>query len=190
MAFSAALVASACFGPAVRTRTIPNANRESASPDVIGRDDEVEVIVWTQPQLSGKVVVAPDGTITMPLIGRVKAAGMTPDQLKEDLQTRYSRYLHETNVTVRITDPASHVFYVTGEVNKAGIYKLHSGEVLSQAIAEAGGFGEFADSSKIRIMRRGATETQELTVDFNRAVSGGDVSADVPIEPGDTITVP
>ena len=60
---------------------------------MIGSDDELEIVVWNQPQLSGKVIVASDGTIAMPLIGRVPAAGLTPDQLKADLEKRYTRYV-------------------------------------------------------------------------------------------------
>ena len=133
---------------------------------MIGSDDELEIIVWTQPQLSGKVTVASDGTIAMPLIGRVPAAGLTPDQLKADLEKRYVRYVHGANATVRVTDPASHVFYVLGQVNKPGAYKLHSGEVLSQALAEAGGLAEFADAGKIRILRHKENETVVLTVNY------------------------
>ena len=155
---------------------------------MIGSDDELEIIVWTQPQLSGKVIVASDGTIAMPLIGRVPAAGLTPDQLKADLEKRYARYVHGANATVRVSDPASHVFYVLGQVNKPGVYKLHSGEVLSQALAEAGGLGEFADAGKIRILRRKENETVVLTVNYNVVRSGGDLSADVPVEPGDTVS--
>jgi polysaccharide export outer membrane protein len=163
---------------------------EQIEPDIIGRDDELEIVVWQQPQLSGKVVVAPDGTITMPLIGRVQAAGLTPDQLKDDLQTRYVRYVNDANVTVRLTNAASHVFYVLGEVNKPGVYRLHSGEVLSQALAEAGGLAQYADPSKIRILRHTGTDTVVLTVNYNFVRSGRDLSADVFVEPGDTISVP
>jgi polysaccharide biosynthesis/export protein len=162
----------------------------AADPYQIGRDDELEIIVWTQPQLSGKVTVASDGTISMPLIGRVPAAGMTPDQLKADLEKRYARYVHGANATVRVSDPASHVFYVLGEVNKPGAYKLHSGEVLSQALAEAGGLGQYADAGRIRILRHKENETVVLTVNYNVVRSGGDVSADVPVKPGDTVQVP
>lgn len=126
----------------------------------------------------------------MPLIGRIPAAGLTPDTLKADLEKRYARYVHGVNVTVRVTDPASHVFYVLGSVNKPGAFKLHSGEVLSQALAEAGGLGEFADPSKVRILRHKENETIVLTVNYNVVRSGGDVSADVPVEPGDTVSVP
>jgi polysaccharide export outer membrane protein len=174
----------------VRERSVPRPPAKSVDPYVIGRDDELEIIVWTQPQLSGKVIVATDGTIAMPLIGRVPAAGLTPDALKADLDKRYVRYVHDANATVRVSDPASHVFYVLGEVNKPGVYKLHSNEVLSQALAEAGGLGPFADASKVRILRHKESETVVFTVNYNVVRSGGDVSADVPVEPGDTVSVP
>jgi len=174
----------------VQQKVVPRPPVQNVDPYVIGRDDELEIIVWTQPQLSGKVIVASDGTIAMPLIGRVPAAGLTPDLLKADLEKRYARFVHGASATVRVTDPASHVFYVLGEVNKPGVYKLHSSEVLSQALAEAGGLGQFADASKIRILRHKESETVVFTVNYNVVRSGGDVSADVPVEPGDTVSVP
>jgi polysaccharide export outer membrane protein len=174
----------------VEKKVVPRPPVQNVDPYVIGRDDELEIIVWTQPQLSGKVIVASDGTIAMPLIGRVPAAGLTPDLLKADLEKRYARYVHGASATVRVSDPASHVFYVLGEVNKPGVYKLHSSEVLSQALAEAGGLGQFADPSKIRILRHKESETVVFTVNYNVVRSGGDVSADVPVEPGDTVSVP
>jgi polysaccharide export outer membrane protein len=174
----------------VQQKVVPRPPVQNVDPYVIGRDDELEIIVWTQPQLSGKVIVASDGTIAMPLIGRVPAAGLTPDLLKADLEKRYARFVHGASATVRVTDPASHVFYVLGEVNKPGVYKLHSSEVLSQALAEAGGLGQFADPSKIRILRHKESETVVFTVNYNVVRSGGDVSADVPVEPGDTVSVP
>ena len=141
----------------VREKVVPHAVAKTADPYRIGSDDELEIIVWTQPQLSGKVIVASDGTIAMPLIGRVPAAGLTPDQLKADLEKRYARYVHDANVTVRVSDPASHVFYVLGSVNKPGVYKLHSGEVLSQALAEAGWSWGIRRPGKIRILRQRKT---------------------------------
>ncbi len=174
----------------VRQTVVPRAAGKNADPYQIGRDDELEIIVWNQPQLSGKIVVAPDGTIAMPLIGRVPAAGLTPDLLRADLEKRYVRYVHGADVTVRVTNPVSHVFFVIGSVNKPGAYKLRSGEILSQALAEAGGFGEFADPSKIRILRHEEDKTVVLTVNYNVVRSGGDVSADIPVEPGDTVSVP
>ena len=188
---SMSMAACSLFGGSpVHEKVIEHPVAKNADPYMIGSDDELEIIVWTQPQLSGKVTVASDGTISMPLIGRVPAAGMTPDQLKAELEKRYARYVHGANATVRVSDPASHVFYVLGEVNKPGAYKLHSGEVLSQALAEAGGLGQYADAGRIRILRHKESETVVLTVNYNVVRSGGDVSADVPVEPGDTVQVP
>jgi polysaccharide export outer membrane protein len=188
---SMSMAACSLFGGSpVHEKVIEHPSAKNADPYMIGSDDELEIIVWTQPQLSGKVTVASDGTISMPLIGRVPAAGMTPDQLKAELEKRYARYVHGANATVRVSDPASHVFYVLGEVNKPGAYKLHSGEVLSQALAEAGGLGQYADAGRIRILRHKESETVVLTVNYNVVRSGGDVSADVPVEPGDTVQVP
>jgi polysaccharide export outer membrane protein len=177
------------FNPPMQKQVIEH-SQVKVQPYVIGRDDELEIIVWTQPQLSGKVNVATDGTITMPLIGRVQAAGLTPDQLKEDLGTKFVRYVHEPNVTVRVSDAASQIFYVVGEVNKPGAFRLHSGEVLSQAMAESGGLGQYADGSKIRILRHDDANTEVLTVNYDLVRSGKNMSVDVPIQPGDTITVP
>ncbi len=191
VAISISMVACSLFDSApVREKVVQHPVAKTLDPYMIGSDDELDIIVWTQPQLSGKVTVASDGTIAMPLIGRVPAAGLTPDQLKVDLEKRYARYVHGANATVRVSDPASHVFYALGQVNKPGAYKLHSGEVLSQALAEAGGLAEFADPGKIRILRHKESETVVLTVNYNVVRSGGDVSADVPVEPGDTVQVP
>jgi polysaccharide export outer membrane protein len=190
VAISMSIVLPGCDSTAVNQKVVPHQAAKTSDPYRIGADDELEIIVWTQPQLSGKVTVASDGTIAMPLIGRVPAAGLTPEELKADLEKRYVRYVHDPNATVRVSNPASHVFYVIGEVNKPGAYHLHSGEVLSQALAEAGGFGEFADPSKIRILRHKETETVVLTVNYNVVRSGGDLSADVAVEPGDTVSVP
>ena len=188
---SMAIGIGGCFNSsAVREKVVPHEAAKDAQPYQIGSDDELEIVVWNQPQLSGKVIVASDGTIAMPLIGRVPAAGQTPEQLKAELEKRYMQYVHNPNATVRVSDPASHVFYVVGEVNKPGAYRLHSGEVLSQALAEAGGLGEFADPSKIQILRHKEAETVVLTVNYKLVGSGSDVSADVAMEPGDTVSVP
>ena len=95
VAISMSMAACSLFdGSPVREKVVQHPAAKNADPYMIGSDDELEIIVWTQPQLSGKVTVASDGTISMPLIGRVPAAGMTPDQLKADLEKRYARYVH------------------------------------------------------------------------------------------------
>jgi polysaccharide export outer membrane protein len=185
------LATSGCFGGApVQTQVVTRpADPADAGPYKIGRDDILDVFVWKDKQLSGRISVASDGTITMPLVGQVEAVGLTTKELQTDLTTRYARYVHDPKVTVRVFDPASRVFYVLGEVSKPGMYKLMSGEVLSQALAAAGGPTEYANLRKIKLIRRSGDQQVEMTINFS-GVRSGDLRADVPLERGDTITVP
>jgi len=186
-----AVTISGCFGEPVQTQVV--VAQPSAPADVgpyrIGPDDVLDVLVWKQQQLSGRIRVGSDGTIMLPLIGQVKAAGLSTNDLQTDLTTRFAKYVHDPKVTVRIFDPASRVFYVLGEVTKPGMYKLMSGEVLSQALAAAGGPTEYANLRKIKLVRRTGDQQVEMTINYSD-VGGGDLRADVPLQRGDTITVP
>ena len=186
-----ALTIAGCFGGTpVHTQVVAKpAVSTDLGPYKIGRDDVLEVLVWKQEQLSGRIRVASDGTIMLPLIGQVKAAGLTTTELQSDLTARLVNYVHAPKVTVRVFDPASRVFYALGEVSKPGMYKLMSGEVLSQALAAAGGPTEYANLRKIKIVRRSGGHEVEMTVNYG-GVHSGDLRADVPLERGDTITVP
>lgn len=182
---------SGCFGGnSVQTRVVPDPPVSTeADPYTIGSDDVIDVLVWKQPQLSGRVRVGSDGSVTMPLIGQVAAAGETTQQLQADLTDRLSKFVHDPQVTVRIFNPASRAFYALGEVAKPGRYPLMSGEVLSQGLAAAGGPTEFANLRKIKIVRRTSDSQVEITVNYS-AVTKGDLSADVPLQRADTIMVP
>jgi polysaccharide export outer membrane protein len=183
-----ALTLGSCAREAVTTKVMADTKTPPAAY-TIGKDDVVEIIVWREPQLSGKVRVVGDGTITIPLVGPVPAEGLTCDQLQADLTKRLGQYTQNPNVTVRVAVPNSQVFYILGEVGKPGSYPLRSDEVLSQALAQAGGFTVFADQGAIRIVRRIPDKNIVMTVNY-RQVAHGDLAADVPLQAGDTITVP
>jgi polysaccharide biosynthesis/export protein len=164
--------------------------RAANAPYAMAPDDLIEVVVWKQPDISGRLVIAQDGTINVPLAGRVHAAGMTTDQLQQELTRRLSAFIDAPTVTVRVADARSQAVYIIGEVKKPGVFRLHPGEVLSQALAEAQGFTEFAELGSIRIARRTATQTVQITVNYNLVQSGSDLSADVPLMAGDVVHVP
>ena len=164
--------------------------RAANAPYAMAPDDLIEVVVWKQPDISGRLVIAQDGTINVPLAGRVHAAGMTTDQLQQELTKRLSAFIDAPTVTVRVADARSQAVYIIGEVKKPGVFRLHPGEVLSQALAEAQGFTEFAELGSIRIARRTATQTEQITVNYNLVQSGRDLSADVPLMAGDVVHVP
>ena len=183
-----AITLYACGTQAVTTITSPQMTTDP-KPYVIGPDDLLDVIVWKQTQLSGKMVVEEDGTIAVPLAGRVPASGLTCRMLEKSLHDKLLAFTDNPQVTVRVADPRSKVFYVVGEVKKPGVMRLRSGEVLSQGLAQAGGLTDFANRRAIRIVRHRPTESVKMTINYKK-VEQGDLTADVPLEPGDTITVP
>lgn len=171
-------------------RRVVDVTPAKPGPYRIGRDDVINVVVWKQPQLSGQVTVAGDGTITIPLAGQVEAAGLTTQELKARLTKKLSGDIDNPNVTVSVASPNSMVFYVLGQVHAPGVYPLRSGEVLSQALAQAGGLTPFANARAIRIVRRTAHKDVQMTVNYKRIEDGGSPQDEVALEAGDTITVP
>jgi len=183
-----AITLYACSPQAVTTTTTAQKTTDP-QPYVIGPDDVLDVIVWNQPQLGGRITVEEDGTIAVPLAGHVAAAGLTCDMLEKSLHDKLAGFTDNPRVTVRVWDPRSKVFYVVGEVHKPGVMRLFAGEVLSQGLAQAGGLTGFANRRAITIVRRRPKESIKMVVNFKKAEQG-DLTADVPLEPGDTITVP
>ncbi len=175
---------------AVRETTFSDDSAAMAQPYRVAPDDVLEVIVWKQPQVSGKVTVAADGTITVPLADRVPAAGFTTGQLQQELVRRLASFIADPTVTVRVADARSQVIYVMGAVRRPGAFRLRPGEVLSQALAEAGGFDEFADTSALRITRHTPSDAQRIVVNYDRVLSGKELSGDIALLAGDTIDVP
>ncbi len=185
----AVIVVPSCASKTVETNVV-NVAPPKAEPYLIGKDDVLNVVVWKQPQLTGNVTVAGDGTITMPLAGTVTAAGLTTQELQEKLTQKLSKDIHNPNVTVSVVTANSMVFYVLGQVHAPGVYPLHPGEVLSQGLAQAGGLTDFANAKAIRVVRRMPGKDLEMTVNYQRIEDDGDVQDDVVLRAGDTITVP
>ena len=109
---------------------------------IIGAEDVLSVYVWKEPDMSKSVPVRPDGMISLPLIGEVKAAGYTPVQLQGVLADAMKKYVSDPQVTVVIEKVASLNFNIVGEVNKPGYYPLTRRLTVLDAIALAGGFKE------------------------------------------------
>src|SRR5580698_2739231 len=115
----AILILGCSAGNPVQMRVMPAPpDPAEGGPYRIGCDDVIDVLVWKQPQLTARVRVASDGSITLPLISQVSAAGRTTQQLQANLTVSFSKFVHDPRVTVRVFDPASRVFYALGEVSK------------------------------------------------------------------------
>ncbi len=156
----------------------------------IGPEDVLYIHVWKEESLTRTVPVRMDGKISLPLIQEIKAAGLTPLQLKEVLTRKFKEFLENPIVSVTVVEANSYKVYVTGLVRSPGVYRLRSETTVVQIISLAGGFTEWANPRKILIVRKEGGREKRITVNYNRIMSGKDTSSDVFLKAGDTIIVP
>jgi polysaccharide export outer membrane protein len=162
-----------------------------ASEYVVGAADVLDINVWKEAELSRSgVAVRPDGMISLPLIGVIKVSGMTPSQIQDVLAERLHRYLSVVRVTVTVAEIKSKFVYVTGEVNKPGVYPLLTPTVVLQAIIRAGGLTPYARSKSIAILRQVDGKQQRIPVNYKKLVHGDIAEQNIQLLPGDTVFVP
>jgi polysaccharide export outer membrane protein len=186
---------SACTTKELRTRDLqlpidtPDPAKPPTEAYTIGLGDELEVTVWKEPTLSGPAIVRPDGFVTLPLVNDVQVVSMTPAQLRELLEKKYSDFVASPFVTIRVAKIASREVLVIGEVNKPGSYPVVGNETLLQLLTRAEGLTIFADRANVRIVRRDGENAKEYTVDYD-AIIDGDLTQDIILKAGDRIVVP
>ena len=155
---------------------------------VIGSEDSLQITVWREPTLSGTIPVRPDGMISLPLVGDLKAAGLTPMALSSDISQRLKKYIQDPVVTVVVLGVNSQRIFAVGEVNKVGPIMLTAGMTPLQAIVTAGGLTPFANSKKIYVLRTVDGKQQKIAFNYKAALKGD--TQGIPLIPGDTIVVP
>jgi polysaccharide biosynthesis/export protein len=158
---------------------------------IIGNSDLLEINVWKEPALTESVPVRSDGKISMPLIGDIIATGRTPRHLEEEITTKLRSYLTAPDVTVIVQQMNSQKFNILGRVVKPGSYSLSASTTVLDAIAEAGGFQDFAKQRRVYILRR-AADGSETRIPFNykEVIRGTHSDQNIKLKPNDTIFVP
>ena len=164
----------------------------------LGPEDVLKVTVWKSLDLSGEVTIRPDGTITMPLIGDVPAAGFTANVLAKRISERLTEYISSPVVTVQVKDVNSYFIYVLGEVVRPGKYPLKSYANVMQGISLAGGFAPFAGKNKIKVLRNVSIGSEghekkrqiEIPVHYDDILKGNAVPGNFILRSGDVIVVP
>ncbi len=151
----------------------------------IGAEDVLMIQVWREPDFTRQVAVRPDGKITMPLIGDVQAAGMTPLALTNDLKDKVGKYVQNPEVTVTVLDVRSRKYYIDGEVGRPGAFPLVTPTRVLEALSLAGGFREFANQKKIVILRGAKT----FKFNYQEVIKGKHLEQNIFIESGDHIIV-
>lgn len=157
---------------------------------VIGPEDILYIHVWREEALSRTLPVRMDGFISLPLIHEVKAAGLTPLQLKEELTKRFKEFIENPNVSVIVMEANSFKVYVSGQVRNPGVYRLRSEMTLLQIIPMAGGFTEWANQKRILIIRKENGRERRFIVNYKKIIEGDELEHNITLKAGDTVIVP
>ena len=171
--------------------SVPPSPLETESTDyILGAEDLIEVLVWKNADLSRTVFVRPDGKISLPLIGDVQAAGLTPTELRDSIKVLLRRYKKTPEVSVIVREINSFSIFLVGEVARPGKIQLRSDTTLLQAIVLAGGFTEFADVKRIVVLRRENGQERRFRINYNDIIDGKGNGNNLLLKRGDTILVP
>jgi polysaccharide export outer membrane protein len=182
---------ASCFGPDLSPKSY-----EAPTGFLLGPEDELEITVWGNKDLTRVTAVRPDGLISMPLIGDVQAAGLTADALAQRIAERLKQYLATSPaVSVSVKELNSYSVYVLGEVSKPGKLQLKSYITVLQAITMAGGFTDYAKKNKLQVVRvtqNGDHKRQEvhIPIRYDDLVLGRGEPGNILLHPGDTVVVP
>lgn len=158
-------------------------------PYRISEGDVISVFVWKFPVLSVSVPVSPDGTINYPLVGELKAVGLTPSDLEKQLRQSLRKQIKDPQVTVSLKEVHGFRVYVLGEVLRPGMMELKGPVTVVQVVAMAGGFTRFAAKNDIVIYNQSIPGEPRLSFDYERFLQGKDLDRNIVLRPGDTVLV-
>lgn len=179
-----ALVAAAACLAAVLS--VPAAAQTPPVSYILGAGDTIDVVVYGEADLTRTVTIKPDGTIALPLLGEVKAAGKTTGQLAAELGKLYAKYLKQPSISVTVREFRVDRIYILGQVSRPGEYQLRPGLGIMELLANAGGPTTRADLAKVVVIR-GRTEAMQLNV---LEALGKNRNPDVKLLAGDVLFVP
>jgi polysaccharide biosynthesis/export protein len=159
-------------------------------PYVIGIADVVRVGVWKDESLSTDAIVRPDGTITMPLVGELRAAGRTTAELQQDVSQRLASLVKDASVTVSVVEINSYRFTVAGNVEHPGLFSARYYLTVSEALALAGGPNRYADTDEVVVVRPVNGGSLRIPINYDDILSGRSPEQDIVILSGDSVRVP
>jgi polysaccharide export outer membrane protein len=155
---------------------------------LVGPDDVLKITVYREDDMDRTVRVSSDGYISFPLLGKVKAEGLTVSELERNMIMELIRYLKNPQVTVFIEEYGT--VTVSGQVEKPGSYPLKGEISVIEAISMAGGFTKIAAQNAVKIMRLEAGKKNTILVRVADINKKGDKSKDIPLQRGDIVFVP
>jgi polysaccharide export outer membrane protein len=186
-------VETAVCGPMVASASDIPASSQSPSANspqmTLGPSDVIRLTVWKNPDLSQTITIAPDGFISLPLVGNVQAVGLTSGQLEKTIAARLATYVVNPEVTVGIVEIRSRQVYILGQVSKPGSFPLIVPIHVLQLIAQAGGLTTYANRKGIVVLRPEQGGLKKISFNYNDVVRG-DGKENIVLQPGDSVFVP
>jgi polysaccharide export outer membrane protein len=167
----------------------------AASPDynwIIGPGDNVNIVVWRNPELSASVPVRPDWKIATPLVEDLPALGKDPTTLARDIEKALAKYIRDPVVTVIVTGfvgPYSEQIRVVGEAAKPQFLPYKQKMTVLDVMIAVGGLTDFADGNQATLLRT-SEGNKQYSVRLKDLIKRGDVSANVEMKPGDVLIIP
>ena len=156
----------------------------------INAGDVLAISVWKETELNREVIVRPDGGISFPLVGHIKAAGSSVEELQKAIVKRLTQYISDPVVTVAMTQLSGNRIYVIGKVNKPGVYPMNQNIDVMQALTMAGGLTPYASTGNIKVLRRVGEKQKIFLFDYSDIEDGEKLEQNRSLKSGDTIIVP
>jgi polysaccharide export outer membrane protein len=151
--------------------------------------DELQVTVFQEQGLDQKVVVRPDGMISFPLAGHVRAAGLTTQEVEAELRQRLVRFVQNPQVNVSLAASQGYRIYVIGQVQRPGPYSAAQPVTVLQALSLAGGLTPFGSEDNIIIIRRVDDKQRIIRFNYARVKRGVDLDQNITLRSGDVVVV-
>jgi polysaccharide export outer membrane protein len=152
--------------------------------------DVLIVSVWKETDLQNDVIIRPDGGMTFALAGELQAAGHTVAELTAMLEVQVRKFVPDAVVTISIKATAGNRVYVIGKVNHPGDFPLNRPTDVMQALSLAGGATAFADTNRIRILRREGNHQASFSFRYGDVQKGRKLDQNILLQGGDTVVVP
>lgn len=156
---------------------------------VLGPGDVLEISVWKDPELTKQVIVEPDGYLSFPLVGQIKAGGKTLVDVQQEIVKRLEEYIPSPTVAVIPFKIESYKVYVIGKVNEPGVFMLPEPINVMQALSLAGGTNPFANLGKISILRQGPDGQSRIRFDYGDVAKGKHLEQNIMLQSGDVVVV-
>jgi polysaccharide export outer membrane protein len=156
----------------------------------IGPEDVLDISVWKSPELSRMVPVRPDGKVSLPLVNDIQAAGLTPNDLRDQLTARLAEFIPEPEVAVIVREVRSIKVAVVGAVKTPGRYELKSAATVLELLALAQGLTDFASDDRIVVLRQSNGRTIRIPFNYRKVAAGDSGHENLVVQAGDIIMVP